>query len=108
MAQFEYVKSLGATYIRSATFIKKFTVVLITQTNLYKLNLKRIEFVGVLTNGNLLGLQSKVLIRCLLKLMFSILINLHPPKHSYVQFFCESDFVHNLEFATSYHSSTFT
>ena len=25
MAQLEYVKSLGATYIRSATFIKEFT-----------------------------------------------------------------------------------
>ena len=53
---------------------------------------------------------SNVLIRCFLKLMFNIsfckmmsLINLHPLKHSYVQFFCESNFALILEFAIFYH-----
>ena len=32
-----------------------------------------------------------------------LLINLHPLKHSYVQFFCESNFAQILEFAIFYH-----
>ena len=32
-----------------------------------------------------------------------LLINLHPLKHSYVKFFCESNFAPILEFAIFYH-----